>query len=98
MVSRRPHPVQPGAAVLVPRRREAAPRQLLSIESKGGTLRRVAALGQRAGHCLALEMSAETRVVAKRIGHAPRVTQSGAHKQTGGGPRKEPAPLGTGGR
>src|SRR6476469_4945262 len=51
------------------RGREAAARQLLGIEAKGGPLRRVASLGQRARHGLALEMPAETRHVAQRIGH-----------------------------
>ena len=48
VIGGRPHPVQPAAPVLVPRRGEGAARQLLGIKAEGGPLRRVAALRQRA--------------------------------------------------
>src|SRR6185503_294166 len=74
MVRRRPHPVQPRAAVLVPGRGEGAARQLLGVKAEGGPLRRVAALGQRAFHCLAFEMAAE----AGQVPHSGRLLPSGA--------------------
>src|SRR5436305_9448822 len=87
MIRGRPHPVQPRAAVLVPRRGERGSGKLLGIEPEGRTLRRIATLGERAADGLAFEMAAEPGHVAQAIIHAPRVNGSAAHNQTGAVPR-----------
>src|SRR5437879_5818800 len=61
-VTRRgPQPIEPGTAVLRPRRSEGRPGELLGIEAEGRLLGRVAADRQGAGHGLGLEIAAEPR-------------------------------------
>ena len=95
----RPHPVEPGTAILGARRGEGGAGQLLGIETESGALRRIAPLGQRAGHRLAREVAAEARhhpglirfshVPSVAIGDCapPRPAISRAH-----GVRNRPAP------
>src|SRR5437764_819912 len=53
MIGRRPHPVQPRAAVFVAWRGKRAPGQLLGVQPERGALRRIEALRQRAAPALA---------------------------------------------
>ena len=92
MIGGRPHPVEPGAPVLVTRRGEAAARQLLGVEPERRPLRRVAALGQRPGNRFGFEMSAETGEIAERSSCAPVNPQLVTSKRAR--PRWEPRPRG----
>ncbi len=68
VLGRGSHAVEPGATILVARRGESGARKLLGIEAEGGTLGRVAALGQGAGHGFGGEMVAEAGKVGG-VGH-----------------------------
>ena len=90
MVGGRPHPVEPGAAVLVPRRGEGAARQLLGIEAEGRPLRRVAALGQRALRPPRFRNGRRSRSCSSASSCAP-VTASARAQSNGRGPMRNRA-------
>ena len=86
MVRGRPHPVQPAASVLVPRRGEGASRKLLGVEAEGRPLRGIAPLRKRAFDGFAFEMAAKAGHIAERVGHSARVSRSALQTQTGAAP------------
>ena len=92
VVGGRPQAIQPGAAVLVPRRGEGGARQLLGIEPERRSLRGVAALGQGAGDRLGGDMPTETgRVGGRRAGRHGVGSRPDKRGREAGDPRPSPS-------